>query len=152
MNGKPIERRSEGAGSSSSFDRVAPSQERDKPERFNTGVRGRIGAVWHEDLEGTSFSPIKEEALSSIVYSYRHGFSGFAAMLTDSQAQQIRELPEVISIKVSSSLELHTTRSWDYLGLSYDQHQPMGLLQRGTFGEDIIIGVVDSGKHEFSIL
>ena len=32
-----------------------------------------------------SFS--KEEALASIVYSYRHGFSGFAAMLTESQAK-----------------------------------------------------------------
>ncbi|XP_042398938.1 subtilisin-like protease SBT3.9 [Zingiber officinale] len=98
----------------------------------------------HHDLL-SSLLGSKEDALRSIVYSYRHGFSGFAAMLTDSQAQQMRELPEVISIKVSSSVELHTTRSWDYLGLSYDQHQPMGLLQRGTFGEDIIIGVVDSG-------
>lgn len=29
----------------------------------------------------------KDEALKSIVYSYRHGFSGFAAMLTESQAE-----------------------------------------------------------------
>ncbi|KAG6469559.1 hypothetical protein ZIOFF_070488 [Zingiber officinale] len=32
----------------------------------------------------------KEEALSSIVYSYKHGFSGFAAMLTEYQADRIR--------------------------------------------------------------
>ncbi|XP_074567008.1 uncharacterized protein LOC141823618 [Curcuma longa] len=102
-----------------------------------------VTASHHELL--SSLLGSKEEALSSIVYSYRHGFSGFAATLTDSQALQIGELPEVISIKVSSSVELHTTRSWDYLGLSYDQHQPLGLLQRGKFGEDIIIGVVDTG-------
>ena len=31
----------------------------------------------------------REEALGSIVYSYKHGFSGFAAMLTDSQAKKL---------------------------------------------------------------
>ena len=31
----------------------------------------------------------KEEALKSIVYSYKHGFSGFAAMLTEDQAEQL---------------------------------------------------------------
>ncbi|URD92220.1 Subtilase family [Musa troglodytarum] len=31
----------------------------------------------------------QEEAANSIVYSYKHGFSGFAAMLTQSQAHQI---------------------------------------------------------------
>jgi hypothetical protein len=31
----------------------------------------------------------KQEALASITYSYKHGFSGFAAMLTDDQAQDL---------------------------------------------------------------
>lgn len=31
----------------------------------------------------------KEEALNSIVYSYKYGFSGFAAMLTEAQAKKI---------------------------------------------------------------
>lgn len=31
----------------------------------------------------------KEEAVSSIVYSYKHGFSGFAAMLTEAQAEEL---------------------------------------------------------------
>lgn len=31
----------------------------------------------------------KDEAMKSIVYSYKHGFSGFAAMLTESQAEEL---------------------------------------------------------------
>jgi hypothetical protein len=31
----------------------------------------------------------KDEAQKSIIYSYKHGFSGFAAMLTESQAKTI---------------------------------------------------------------
>ncbi|URD92082.1 Subtilase family [Musa troglodytarum] len=102
----------------------------------------------HHDMMSSVLGGVhKEEAVSSIVYSYKHGFSGFAAMLTESQADQIAELPEVISVNPSRSVPLHTTRSWDYLGLGYEQPQPTGLLRRGNFGDGIIIGVVDSGKR-----
>jgi len=36
-----------------------------------------------------------------------------------------------------------TTRSWDFLGLNYQQ--PSELLQRSNYGEDIIIGIIDTG-------
>ncbi|CAL9112145.1 unnamed protein product [Musa textilis] len=104
-----------------------------------------VTASHHDMLSSVLGS--KEEAVSSIVHSYKHGFSGFAAMLTESQADQIAELPEVISVNPSRSVPLHTTRSWDYLGLGYEQPQPTGLLVRGNFGDGIIIGVVDTGKR-----
>ncbi|XP_072988340.1 subtilisin-like protease SBT3.9 [Typha latifolia] len=85
----------------------------------------------------------EEEALSSIVYSYKHGFSGFAAMLTESQAAKLAELPDVISIKPNRYYKAHTTRSWDFLGLSYNQ--PGGLLEKAKYGEGVIVGVIDSG-------
>ncbi|WOK95318.1 subtilisin-like protease SBT3.5 [Canna indica] len=99
----------------------------------------------HHDML-SSLLGSKEEAVRSMVYSYRHSFSGFAAFLTDSHAQQIADLPEVISIKLSGSVPLQTTRSWDYLGLGFEhQQQPSGLLERAKYGEDVIIGVVDTG-------
>ncbi|XP_039121920.1 subtilisin-like protease SBT3.3 [Dioscorea cayenensis subsp. rotundata] len=85
----------------------------------------------------------KEEALSSIRYNYKHGFSGFAAMLTESQANAIAELPDVLSIRPNRAYKVHTTRSWDYLGLHYNQSK--GLLHDSKLGEDVIIGVVDTG-------
>ncbi|PNT66317.1 hypothetical protein BRADI_3g10058v3 [Brachypodium distachyon] len=89
----------------------------------------------------------KDEALKSIVYSYKHGFSGFAAMLTKSQAEALAKFREVVSVKANIYHELHTTRSWDFLGLEYNQppQQPGGLLQKAKYGEDVIIGVVDTG-------
>ncbi|KAF0918934.1 hypothetical protein E2562_027485 [Oryza meyeriana var. granulata] len=85
----------------------------------------------------------KEEALASIAYSYKHGFSGFAAMLTEDQAENLAELPEVISLTPNKQHELITTRSWDFLGLNYQP--PNKLLQRSNYGEDIIIGMIDTG-------
>nr|XP_018677476.1 PREDICTED: subtilisin-like protease SBT3.3 [Musa acuminata subsp. malaccensis] len=46
-----------------------------------------VTASHHDMLSSVLGS--KEEAVSSIVYNYKHGFSGFAAMLTESKAHQI---------------------------------------------------------------
>ncbi|RZS03635.1 hypothetical protein BHM03_00033846 [Ensete ventricosum] len=58
----------------------------------------------------------------------------------------VSELPEVISVRPSRTFPLHTTRSWDYLGLRYSQQQPTGLLEKAKEGDGIIIGVVDTGN------
>ncbi|KAM0886202.1 hypothetical protein ACQ4PT_029837 [Festuca glaucescens] len=102
-----------------------------------------VTASHHDTL--TSVLGSKEEALKSIVYSYKHGFSGFAAMLTESQAETLAKFPEVVSVKRNIFHELHTTRSWDFLGHDYQPPQESSLLQKAKFGEDVIVGVVDTG-------
>ncbi|XP_038981939.1 subtilisin-like protease SBT3.5 [Phoenix dactylifera] len=96
----------------------------------------------HHDML-TSLLGSKEEASASIVYSYRHGFSGFAAMLTESQAKLLAESPEVISVRPSRNYQLLTTRSWNYLGMNYVH--PTKLLRKSNFGDGIIIGIIDTG-------
>lgn len=61
----------------------------------------------------------KEAARSSILYSYKHGFSGFAARLTKSQAEKIAEFPGVVQVFPNGIQKFHTTRSWDFLGLNH---------------------------------
>uniref|UniRef100_A0A0E0R6L8 Subtilisin-like protease n=1 Tax=Oryza rufipogon TaxID=4529 RepID=A0A0E0R6L8_ORYRU len=85
----------------------------------------------------------EELASESIVYSYKHGFSGFSAMLTESQARNIRGLPGVASVWMNQMHNVVTTRSWDFMGLPYNQTN--GLLAHAKMGEGIIIGVIDSG-------
>uniref|UniRef100_A0A0D9V6Q0 Inhibitor I9 domain-containing protein n=1 Tax=Leersia perrieri TaxID=77586 RepID=A0A0D9V6Q0_9ORYZ len=96
----------------------------------------------HHDMLTTVLGS-KEDSLASIVHNYKHGFSGFAAMLTEDQAKQLAEFPEVISVKPSRACRKATTRSWDMLGLN--NRMPTELLHRTNYGEDIIIGIVDSG-------
>ena len=50
-----------------------------------------------------------------------------------------------MSVKPNTYHKLHTTRSWDFLGLSYAQPSPSGLLKKAKFGEDVIVGVIDTG-------
>ncbi|XP_010436935.1 PREDICTED: subtilisin-like protease SBT3.10 [Camelina sativa] len=85
----------------------------------------------------------KKSVHDSIVYSYRHGFSGFAAKLTESQAQQISELPEVVQVIPNTLYEMTTTRTWNYLGLSPGNSN--GLLHKANMGYQVIVGVIDTG-------
>ncbi|GFY87297.1 subtilase family protein [Actinidia rufa] len=85
----------------------------------------------------------KEAARSSILYSYKHGFSGFAARLTKFQAEKIAEFPGVVQVFPNRIHKLHTTRSWDFLGLRH--HSPKNLVTESNMGDGKIIGVIDSG-------
>ncbi|EEF43470.1 subtilisin-like protease SBT3.5 [Ricinus communis] len=85
----------------------------------------------------------KELASELMVYSYKHGFSGFAAKLTESQAQKLSELPGVVRVIPNSLHKLQTTRSWNFLGLS--SHSPTNALHNSSMGDGVIIGVFDTG-------
>ncbi|XP_059442359.1 subtilisin-like protease SBT3.9 [Corylus avellana] len=111
-----------------------------------------MGQKKHDDPETTkkshhkmlsNFLGSKEAAKSSILYSYRHGFSGFAARFTESQAEAIADFPGVVQVIPNRIHKLHTTRSWDFIGIN--QHSSTNLLRKSNMGEGTIIGVIDSG-------
>ncbi|KAI9174181.1 hypothetical protein LWI28_013257 [Acer negundo] len=85
----------------------------------------------------------KEAAKDSILYSYKHGFSGFAARLTKTEAEKVAELPGVVQVMPNQILKLHTTRSWEFIGLN--SHSSDNLLTESNMGEGTIIGVIDTG-------
>ncbi|CAL5075949.1 unnamed protein product [Urochloa decumbens] len=52
---------------------------------------------------------------SVVVRQYKHGFSGFAARLSQAEAAALRRKPGVVSVFPDPVYQLHTTRSWDFL-------------------------------------
>ncbi|KAK0573148.1 hypothetical protein LWI29_003643 [Acer saccharum] len=96
----------------------------------------------HHEMLGKTVGS-KEEASKLMVYNYKHGFSGFAARLTESQAHKLSETPGVVRVIPNSIFSLQTTRSWDFLGLSVDS--PNNLLYNSKLGEGSIIGLLDTG-------
>ncbi|KAM1174140.1 hypothetical protein ACFX13_027384 [Malus domestica] len=86
-----------------------------------------------------------EEARASHLYSYRHGFRGFAAKLTDLQAFQISKMPGVVSVFPNSKRKLHTTHSWDFMGLLGEE--TMEIIGYSTKNQvDVIVGFIDTGS------
>ncbi|KAG9456870.1 hypothetical protein H6P81_001378 [Aristolochia fimbriata] len=75
----------------------------------------------------------------SLVHSYRKSFNGFAAKLTEEESRKITGMKGVTSVFPSVMYKLHTTRSWDFLGLTNS-------IERAPSVEsDIIVGVFDTG-------
>ncbi|XP_041028149.1 subtilisin-like protease SBT5.6 [Juglans microcarpa x Juglans regia] len=101
-----------------------------------------------------SVKKTEEEARASLLYSYKHSINGFAALLSTEEASKLSELEEVVSVSWSHprKYSLHTTRSWDFIGLQEEgghqkQHAWKGedLLSKARYGKDVIVGVLDSG-------
>ncbi|KAJ4907119.1 Subtilisin-like serine endopeptidase family protein [Raphanus sativus] len=85
----------------------------------------------------------KKASRESMIYSYRHGFSGFSAKLTQSQSRELSEHPDVVHVTRSKHMKLATTRASDYLGLT--PSTPTGLLHETDMGSETIIGILDTG-------
>ncbi|RAL52994.1 hypothetical protein DM860_016229 [Cuscuta australis] len=86
-----------------------------------------------------------EEAKASHVYSYKHGFNGFAAKLTKEQAFEIAKMEGVVSVFPNAKRTLHTTHSWDFMGLNGEK-ETMEVTGFSTkYQDNVIIGFIDSG-------
>ncbi|KAG4164240.1 hypothetical protein ERO13_A13G000100v2 [Gossypium hirsutum] len=90
--------------------------------------------------------PREERERISITNHYNHALRGFSAMLTDDEASELSGRDGVVSVFPDSILQLHTTRSWDFLD---DNSNPK--LNRGSYLQphkssyDVIIGMIDTG-------
>ncbi|THG18954.1 hypothetical protein TEA_029303 [Camellia sinensis var. sinensis] len=96
----------------------------------------------------------REAAMESILYSYKHGFSGFAAVLTPHQAALTADFPGVVHVVPNRILSLQTTRSWDFLQVR--PHVEFGLnlkaLQMWGWERFRIIGEGYARKEKNSIV
>lgn len=85
----------------------------------------------------------KVGATSGKIYSYRHALNGFAARMTDAQAAKLRKDKTVLKVWEDQKFFLDTNNSPKFLGLLDKQD---GLRAKHKLrGEDVIIGVIDSG-------
>ncbi|KAI4307811.1 hypothetical protein L6164_030952 [Bauhinia variegata] len=113
-----------------------------------------------------------DKAKEAIFYSYNRHINGFAALLEEEEAAEIAskqiiniciychehqrtqhkydiltgpENPDVVSVLLSQSYKLHTTRSWEFLGLEKNGIVPKdSAWEKARYGEDTIIANIDS--------
>ncbi|KAJ0989727.1 hypothetical protein J5N97_008083 [Dioscorea zingiberensis] len=91
-------------------------------------------------------SQSKDKAQKAIFYSYAKHINGFAAVLGEEEAMQISNDPLVLSVFRNEMLQLYTTRSWGMMELERDGRvPPMSIWTKAKFGEDVIIGSLDTG-------
>ncbi|MES2321983.1 MAG: S8 family peptidase [Pseudomonadota bacterium] len=96
-------------------------------------------------LETKKADVMSTVAGAQITHEYKVVFNGFSAMLTDDEVRALKKNAGVASIMADSVMQLDTNYTPGFIGLS----APGGLWdqlggQAGA-GEDIVIGIVDSG-------
>ncbi|KAF6175793.1 hypothetical protein GIB67_036258 [Kingdonia uniflora] len=88
---------------------------------------------------------IVKVAKQSNIHSYRKSFNAFAAYLLPHDADLLKDMEGIISVFPSTTRKLHTTRSWDFVGLPQ--------VRKGTHDtvqSNIIIGLLDAGIYTAS--
>ncbi|KAH1072266.1 hypothetical protein J1N35_024594 [Gossypium stocksii] len=80
------------------------------------------------------FSPL-------LLYTYNHVMDGFSAVLSQAHLDQLHELPGHLATYPETFGHLHTTHTPTFLGL----RKHSGLWPASGFGDDMIIGVLDTG-------
>ncbi|EEF32036.1 Xylem serine proteinase 1 precursor, putative [Ricinus communis] len=90
-------------------------------------------------------------ARTKIINHYHKSFRGFSALLSPEQANEISRHDSVVSVFENQMLELHTTRSWDFLSEQEANNFGNGKF-KGRFNHfrdnpmaDMVIGTLDSG-------
>ncbi|CAA7407163.1 unnamed protein product [Spirodela intermedia] len=105
----------------------------------------KIATDNHYNLLG-SFLGSQEKASESLIYSYTKSINGFAANLNEEEAEEIAKRPDVLSVFPNRLRKLHTTKSWEFMGLEKDGAVgPYSIWARAKYGQDVIIANIDTG-------
>ncbi|KAH7865254.1 hypothetical protein Vadar_004248 [Vaccinium darrowii] len=95
----------------------------------------------HHSWYTSTLSSIGNIPSSSLLYTYDHVMHGFSAVLSQSQVEQLEQIPGHIATFSEASGHFHTTHTREFLGLK----QKVGLWPASRFGKDVIIGIIDTG-------
>jgi subtilisin family serine protease len=76
------------------------------------------------------------------LYTYTHVMRGFSAALTAAQLEELKGVDGHVAAFPETYGRLHTTRTPEFLGLSA---AGAGLWPASKYGDDVIIGIVDTG-------
>lgn len=94
---------------------------------------------WYTSTLSSLSSP--DGILPTHFYTYNHVMDGFSAELSSSQLDQLEKMPGHIATFPETFGHLHTTHTPKFLGLN----KYVGLWPAAAFGDDMIIGIIDTG-------
>ncbi|XP_054818874.1 subtilisin-like protease Glyma18g48580 [Prosopis cineraria] len=99
----------------------------------------------HHDLLASVMGS-HEKAREALIYSYNKHINGFAASLEEKEAQELKKKPNVVSVFSTKVHKLHTTRSYEFLGLEKNiRVRGQSAWIKARFGQNTIIANIDTG-------
>ncbi|XP_024188428.1 subtilisin-like protease SBT3 [Rosa chinensis] len=83
----------------------------------------------------------RNRSMPSLLYTYDNAFHGFSAVLSADELLNLEKSPAFVSAYKDKTVTVDTTHTTTFLSLN----PSTGLLPASNYGEDIIVGVIDSG-------
>lgn len=97
--------------------------------------------IYRQKLRDQRMNVMANAGIANATYQYEHAFNGFAAELSETQLLKLKSNPDVLNVWPEELYKMDTANTPSFLGLT----APGGLHTLGNKGEDVIIGIVDSG-------
>ncbi|CAI9103489.1 OLC1v1001980C1 [Oldenlandia corymbosa var. corymbosa] len=95
----------------------------------------------HHEWYSSILDSIQSTSFNTHIYTYDTVLHGFSALLTDQELEFLKKSPGFLTAYRDRPAEMHTTHTPDFLSLNPNS----GLWPASNFGEDVIVGVIDSG-------
>ncbi|CAK9159579.1 unnamed protein product [Ilex paraguariensis] len=92
----------------------------------------------HDSLLSEAIGDVSK-AKEHKIHSYGRSFNGFVARLLPHEANRLSQKESVVSVFPNTILKLHTTRSWDFLGM------PETVKRNRAVESNLIVGLLDTG-------
>ncbi|XP_039067049.1 subtilisin-like protease SBT3 [Hibiscus syriacus] len=96
---------------------------------------------WYSSVVDSLKSTNNPQSLPSLIYSYDGGAHGFSAVLSADELEKLKMSPGFLSAYPDRTVTVDTTHTPEFLSL----HTYSGLWPASNYGEDVIIGVIDTG-------
>ena len=105
----------------------------------------------HQSWFHSTLSSISESSeipiSSKLIHTYTNSMHGFSATLTPSELEALKSLPGFVHFTPDRPMKLHTTHTPKFLGLN----PKSGIWPASSFGEGVVIGVIDTGVWPESV-
>ncbi|WP_414830397.1 S8 family serine peptidase [Alteromonas sp. H39] len=98
-------------------------------------------SAYVEKVKALQQKVVRDVGAINIIHSYSHTYNGFSARLTDSQVNALKNHPDVANVYQDELHQPDTANTPEFLGLT----GPGGQHTLGIKGEDVIVGILDSG-------
>lgn len=100
-----------------------------------TTAQAATGSLTGLGVTGTNYGPV-------VSYVYENVITGFAVQMTPVEATYMKTMPGVMGVFQETVMQLQTTHTPEDLGLDMRSN---GLWNVSHFGDDVIVGMLDSG-------
>ncbi|XP_045797393.1 subtilisin-like protease SBT3 [Trifolium pratense] len=82
-----------------------------------------------------------QHAQKKLLYTYDNAMYGFSALLTSNELETLKNIDGFVAAYQDRTATIDTTHTFEFLSLD----SPNGLWHASNFGDDIVVGVIDSG-------